>query len=133
MRTVSAFLLSTALGAGALGAAVTMRPSAPPASPTEEWDRRPGPDSGRVAIMLDALGRTDPIVCEMIADQIGNFWTDGERASVGRFAAEPAAQRAAKDSIGGRVSDPRALDRLVAELSASRLFLKRTFASCALR
>ena len=32
---------------------------------------RPGPDSARVARLFDALGRTDPVVCDMVADQLG--------------------------------------------------------------
>ncbi|HMI45738.1 MAG TPA: hypothetical protein VK491_06205, partial [Gemmatimonadaceae bacterium] len=60
MRAISVVLLSTALGAGAIGAAVKM---APPQSITisdgNDGERsRPGPDSGRVAILIDALGRT---------------------------------------------------------------------------
>jgi HEAT repeat protein len=53
-------------------------------SEDHDWERnRPGPNSGRVAILIDALGRTDPVVCELIGDQLGNFWSSGgrERAS----------------------------------------------------
>ena len=32
---------------------------------------RPGPDSARVASLLAALGNSDALVCELIADQIG--------------------------------------------------------------
>lgn len=125
MRTISLMLVSAALGAGVIGAAVGFDMGSPAAPVQEDWDRRPGPDSGRVAMMLDALGRTDPVVCELIADQIGNFWNGGERAGVGRLAAAPGATLAAKDSIGGDVTDTRAIDRLVSELSAQNSCVRR--------
>ncbi|HMG94956.1 MAG TPA: hypothetical protein VK565_01565, partial [Gemmatimonadaceae bacterium] len=80
MRAISVVLLSTVLGAGAIGAAVKMAPppQSIPISDGHDWERsRPGPDSGRVAILIDALGRTDPVICELIADQLGNFWWSG--------------------------------------------------------
>ncbi|HKH91500.1 MAG TPA: hypothetical protein VKA54_06840, partial [Gemmatimonadaceae bacterium] len=77
MRAIPVILVSAVLGAGAIGAAVKLGPASPSAASHEEWDRRPGPDSGRVAILLDALGRTDPLVCELIGDQLGNFWNGG--------------------------------------------------------
>ena len=118
MRTISLMLVSAALGAGAVGAAIGFDLDSSTTPVQEDWDRRPGPDSGRVAMMLDALGRTDPVVCELIADQIGNFWNGGERAGVGRLGAAPRVLLAAKDSIGGQITDTRAIDRLVSELSA---------------
>ena len=125
MRTISLVLVSAAFGAGAIGAAVGFDMGSPATPVQEDWDRRPGPDSGRVAMMLDALGRTDAVVCELIADQIGNFWNGGERAGVGRLAAAPRTILAAKDSIGGQVTDARAIDRLVSELSAQNSCVRR--------
>ena len=119
MRTAVALLLTTAVGAGAIGAAVKLNPTTDSITIGEDhdWERgRPGPDSGRVAILLDALGRTDPIVCELIGDQLGNFWWGGEHEGVGRLAAAPVNVQLAKDSIGGTITDPRAINRLVAEL-----------------
>jgi len=118
MRALTMTVVSAALGAGAIGAAVTLKPAVTSTESAVDHDRRPGPDSGRVAILLDALGKTDPVVCELLGDQIGNFWNSGERGGVGRLAATPASLQAAKDSIGGRITDPRAIDRLVSELSA---------------
>ena len=125
MRTISFLLASAALGAGAVGAALKLEPSAPTPSSHHDSDQRPGPDSGRVAILLDALGRTDPVICELIGDQIGNFWNSGERGGVGRLVATTPALQAAKDSIGGHVSDPRAIERLVSELGASSGCVRR--------
>src|SRR5688572_23181581 len=120
MRAIPVLLLSIALGAGAIGAAVKMSTASATFSQGHDWERsRPGPDSGRVAILIDALGRTDPVVCELIADQLGNFWWGGGRESVGRLAAAPMTVQSAKDSIGGRITDERAIARLVAELDGA--------------
>src|SRR3954469_10178273 len=90
MRTMAVLVVSGALGAGAIGAVVKMTPTAASVSVDHDWERsRPGPDSGRVAILMDALGRTDPVVCELIADQLGNFWWGGSEYGVGRLADAP--------------------------------------------
>ena len=73
MRAIPVLLASAVLGAGAIGAAVTLDSPSIAASPHFDGPQRPGPDSGRVAILLDALGKTDPVVCELIGDQLGNF------------------------------------------------------------
>ena len=125
MRAITMTVLAAALSAGAVGAAVTLKPTATSTESAGDHDRRAGPDSGRVAILLDALGKTDPVVCELLGDQIGNFWNGGERGGVGRLAATPASLQAAKDSIGGRITDPRAIDRLVRELSAPNPCVRR--------
>src|SRR5689334_19667114 len=102
MRATAVLLIAGVVGAGAIGAAVKMNPAPAPVTEDHDWERsRPGPDSGRVAIMLDALGRTDPVVCELIADQLGNFWWGGDRYGIGRFAAASQTVRIAKDSVGG--------------------------------
>ena len=121
MRGLSILLVSTALGAGAIGAAVKLTPASAPQSISfsndHDWESsRAGPDSGRVAILLDALNRTDPVVCDLIADQLGNFWWSGGREGVGRLAAASMTVQAAKDSIGGKITDERAIRRLITEL-----------------
>ena len=88
MRTIAIALISGAVGAGAIGAAVKLNPASAAGSVDHDWEKsRPGPDSGRVAILIDALGRTDPVVCELIGDQLGNFWW-GNSSGVGRLAAD---------------------------------------------
>jgi len=124
MRVISMLALSAALGAGAIGAAVTLKPAAP-SNESADHEGRPGPDSGRVAILLDALGKTDPVVCELLGDQIGNFWNSGENFGVGGFAATSLSLRAAKDSIGGHITDPRAINLLVSELGAPNPCVRR--------
>ena len=126
MRALAVFLISGALGAGAIGAAVKMTPEPMTLSVDHDWEKgRAGPDSGRVAILIDALGRTDPVVCELIADQLGNFWTSGGRYGVGRLVAAPTTVQAAKDSIGGTITDARAINRLVAELDGPNACTRR--------
>jgi HEAT repeat protein len=126
MRAIGVLLISGAVGAGAIGAAVKMAPAPAMASVDHDWEKsRPGPDSGRVAILIDALGRTDPVVCELIADQLGNFWWGGGRDGVGRLAAAPATVQVAKDSIGGTITDPRAINRLVTELDGPNACTRR--------
>jgi hypothetical protein len=49
---------------------------------------RAGADSARVARLLSALARTDPPVCDLIGDQLGNFWM-GNEGSVGRLEDAP--------------------------------------------
>jgi len=127
MRAIAVLLASAAVGAGAIGAAVKLSPAAPATfSDHHDWERsRPGPDSGRVAILIDALGRTDPVVCELLADQLGNFWFGGGRDGVGRLAAASPTVQIAKDSIGGTITDERAINRLVAELDGSNACTRR--------
>src|SRR5688500_9084803 len=125
MRTLPVLLVSAALGAGAVGAAVTRGPASPPTASQQDWDHRAGPDSGRVAILLDALGRTDPVVCDLIADQLGNFWWSGGREGVGRLTGTSTTVLAAKDSIGGKITDERAIRRLIAELDGSNACTRR--------
>src|SRR4051812_47099015 len=127
VRTIAVILASTALGVGAIGAAVKMSPNSTISiSADHDWERsRPGPDSGRVAILIDALGRTDPVVCELLADQLGNFWFGGNRDGVGRLVAAPSNVQIAKDSIGGTITDQRAINRLVAELDGPNACTRR--------
>jgi HEAT repeat protein len=126
MRVIPVLFASAALGAGAVGAAVKLSPDAMTVTSEQAWKHeRPGPDSARVAMLLDALGRTDPLVCDLLGDQIGNFWSSGERGGVGRLAASPPTLRAAKDSIGGTITDARAIKRLVAELDAPNACTRR--------
>ena len=48
-------------------------------------DDRPGPDSAQVATMFAALERSDPAICEMTVDMLGNWWGGSSARSVGRL------------------------------------------------
>ncbi|PYO92132.1 MAG: hypothetical protein DMD62_13940, partial [Gemmatimonadetes bacterium] len=87
---------------------------------------RSGADSARVASLLTALARTDPVVCDLIGDQLGNFWWGGQRG-LGRFADAPDVQ-GAKDSLAGTITDPRALSLLVSNLGADNACVRRVAA-----
>ena len=128
MRATAVALISGVLGAGAIGAAVKMNPAPMTVSVDHDWEKsRPGPDSGRVAILIDALGRTDPVICELIGDQLGNFWW-GNSSGIGRLAGSSATVQAAKDSTSGNITDPRAINRLVAELDGANACTRRVAA-----
>lgn len=88
-------------------------------------DEHAGPDSARIASLLASLGTSDPLVCELIADQVGNFWSDGGQFGVGRFADAAATAQSAKDSLHGRVSAPAAIKVLVANLDAANPCVRR--------
>ncbi|HEV8263829.1 MAG TPA: HEAT repeat domain-containing protein [Gemmatimonadales bacterium] len=88
---------------------------------------RPGADSARVATLLNALARTDPVICDMIGDQLGNFWWGGDPGRLGRFSDAPNVQ-GAKDSLAGTITDPRALSLLVSTLGADNQCVRRVAA-----
>src|SRR5438552_1808247 len=66
---------------------------------------RAGADSARVATLLSALAHTDPVICDLIGDQLGNFWMGGEPGRLGRFDDAPNVQ-GAKDSLAGTITGP---------------------------
>jgi HEAT repeat protein len=88
---------------------------------------RPGADSARVASFLSALARTDPVICDLIGDQLGNSWWGGQQGRLGRFDDAPNVQ-GAKDSLAGTITDPRALSLLVATLGADNQCVRRVAA-----
>ena len=128
----SLLLLAGVIGAGSAATAATVLTSTHAGAPvgtSASWDEsRPGPDSARVAMLLDAMSRTDPAVCEMLSDQIGNFWNSSGEWGIGELSDAKLAARAAKDSISGQVSDPAAIRQLVARLSSDDPCVRRTAA-----
>src|SRR5437016_13927050 len=88
---------------------------------------RAGADSARVATLLAALAHTDPVICDLIGDQLGNFRMDGEAGRLGRFDDAPNVQ-GAKDSLAGRITDPRAVSLLIATLGTDNQCVRRVAA-----
>src|SRR6185295_13048462 len=86
-----------------------------------------GADSVRVATLLAALAHTDPLICDMIGDQLGNFWMGGEPGRLGRFDDTPNVQ-GAKDSLAGKITDPRAVSLLIATLGTDNPCVRRVAA-----
>ncbi|MBI3792121.1 MAG: HEAT repeat domain-containing protein [Gemmatimonadetes bacterium] len=80
-------------------------------------DEAAGPDSARVSKLFATLAPADPLICDMITEQIGNFWSEGGRDGVGRFADAPNVQ-AVKDSLHSAVRAPGAIRLLEASLDA---------------
>ena len=117
--------------AGVLGAAAWTASSArtplrePPVTATDDDSSRAGPDSARVATFLGALAATDRVVCEMVADQVGNFWSDEGPTGIGRFADATPGVTLGKDSLAGRVRDPRAIVLLTSTLAADDACVRR--------
>lgn len=119
------------LGLATVAAAATLTFQAPVVvvdEPVLQVPSRPGPDAPRLALFLDALEATDPALCEMIADQVGNTWSWGGDLGVGLPADTRMGARAAKDSLSGRVEDPAAIQLLQQRLSAPDPCVRRTAA-----
>ncbi len=81
-------------------------------------DSRPGPDSARVASLLRTLGSAEPVFCEFVSDQVGNFWWNDGSMPIGQLSDRRAAARLAKDSLNAPVRDARAIRLLVATLAS---------------
>ena len=119
----TAMLLVAVLGAGSAAAATTLLTSAPRAPQVTfssgDWDdEHPGPDSSRVAQLLEGMGRADPVACEMLSAQVGNgWWNSGDELGVGRLADARVEADAARDSISGQVRDQGAIRLLTARLA----------------
>lgn len=95
----------------------------PSASDTQR-DRRGGPDSTRVASLFAALGSGDPLVCELVSDQLGNYW-GGSGRRIGRFGDARVDLQAAKDSASGHIAHAGTIDLLVSTLSTSNACVRR--------
>jgi len=89
---------------------------------------RAGADSARVATFLAALAHTDPVICDLIGDQLGNFWMGDDPARLGRFSDAPTGIQGAKDSLAGTITDPPALALLVATLGTDNPCVRRAAA-----
>src|SRR5207302_1466 len=66
-------------------------------------------------------------ICDLIGDQLGNFWMGGEPGRLGRFDDAPNVQ-GAKDSLAGTITDPRAVSLLVATLGTENPCVRRVAA-----
>src|SRR4029077_9784211 len=67
------------------------------------------------------------VICDLIGDQLGNFWMGGEPGRLGRFDDAPNVQ-GAKDSLSSSISDPRAVTLLVATLGSDNQCVRRVAA-----
>lgn len=107
MGTVAALLLGGGIAlASASSTSVTVN----------DEPRHRGPDSARVAQFLDAVAAADPVLCELVSDQLGNFWFNGDANGIGRFADARSSAFLAKDSVTRRVTQPNAIRLLASKL-----------------
>lgn len=119
MRPLLGGLLVAALATVATATTVALGDDSPaaPRQGAGQEPRRVGPDSSRVAALLASLTRADPVACEMIADQVGNFWWSDGAVGVGMLGDVRQDVRRAKDSISAPVTEPRAIRLLAATLA----------------
>src|SRR5712671_1326654 len=125
--TAAKVLVFVVAGAAA-GYAATVAPryvGAPNVSMQED-SMQAGPDSTRIATLLDALASGDRLICDMFADQVGNFWNNDE--GLGVFSDHATSLQPAKDSLHGRVRQPKALALLTAKLNTDNACVRRVAA-----
>src|SRR5258708_39879016 len=125
MRALHVAMIAVAAGGSAT--AIRLASHAPRSRALADSRGRSGADSARVAAFLTALGRTDPVICDLIGDQLGNFWMGGEPGRLGRFDDAPNVQ-GAKDSLSSSITDPRAATLLVATLGTDNTCVRRVAA-----
>src|ERR1043165_2219505 len=90
--------------------------------------RHAGPDSARVEAFLGSLRAADPMICEMVADQVRNFWNSDGDFGVGLLSDASRSWEAARDSLYGPVTDPAALRRIARALDDPNACVRRAAA-----
>ena len=100
MKIPTLLLAGTLVSTGAISAVALARGRATAAASfTDEGPRHPGPDSARVELFLGGLRAADPILCQMVADQLGNFWSSYGAHQVGLLADDSRSWESARDSL----------------------------------
>src|ERR1041384_2123888 len=103
-------LVALALTGAATGLALTR--SAPNPEGFHERNHHAGPDSARVEAFLSGLQAAAPMLCEMLADQVGNFWNSSGEFGVGLLADGSRSWESARDSLYSPPTDAAALRRI---------------------
>src|SRR2546428_842197 len=119
MRRPTLAVAPLLLAAAALSAGVLARGTGGGrvASLHHRGDRRAGPDSARAALLLEALRRSDPVVCDHLAQSLGDVWiSEAGGASIRAFADPGPSREAVRGSLAHPVRDPRALRLLAGAL-----------------
>ncbi|MBL0937722.1 MAG: HEAT repeat domain-containing protein [Gemmatimonadaceae bacterium] len=93
-----------------------------------EQSQRTGPDSARVAQLLTTLEAGDPLVCEIVADQMGNGWWGSSSSGIGRFADTRTELQSARDSLSGRITHAGTQQMLIARLASPNSCVRRAAA-----
>ncbi len=114
-RRIAGLLALGVIASGATAATLVAR-SAPMMEPVLAIQDPVGPDSAQVAGFLAAIRATSPVVCELVADQVGNFWISDGGIGVGRFGDTRADARSDKLAVSSRVRDAAAIRYLATQL-----------------
>ena len=111
-RILLPVLLLAAGGVAGAGAGALVRDRAARAGRIQEPARKDGPDSARVEAFLGALRQADPMICEMLADQVSNFWNHSGDFGIGLLSDGDRRWEQARDSLYRPPTDPAALRRI---------------------
>jgi len=95
---------------------------------SEGESRHAGPDSARVEAFFGALHAADPMLCDMVADQLGNFWNSEGDERVGTLADATRSWEPARDSLASPVNDASARRRVMLALSDENACVRRAAA-----
>lgn len=117
MRTLHIALLTAGLASVGTASTLIVRAATSREATRDAQAERAGPDSARVASLLNTLDTVEPIYCELVADQIGNYWGVSGSLRIGALSDASSAVRAAKDSLAARVRDAGAIRLLAATLA----------------
>src|SRR5687768_3422923 len=113
MRRALIGLIPLGFASTATAATIAARRAETPSGIEQE---RGGPASARVARFLHALAAAEPVVCELVADPIGNYWFNNHEYGIGQLADTRMPVRAEKDSVSRHITDPAAIRMLSARL-----------------
>lgn len=91
-------------------------------------DRSPGPDSARVENYLSAIRGMEAMYCEMLVDQVGNFWNSSGEFRIGLLAESSRSWEESRDSLYGATTNPAALRREVRGLDDANACVRRAAA-----
>lgn len=89
-------------------------------------DAHAGVDSLRAATMLNALRTGDPLICELLVENIGNHWSSHDGA--GQFQDARVTLESAKDSVHGRIAGEGTIQLLLASLDTDDPCVRRVAA-----
>lgn len=84
-----------------------------------------GPDSARVSTLLTSLGSSDALLCDLLTEQIGNFWWNDDANGVGKFADANLTLTLARDSLHGRIGNAGTLRLLTNALAHDNPCVRR--------
>lgn len=94
----------------------------------ERFQTRGGPTAAQVGEFLDALERSEPMICQDVSDAFGNFWWGHRDAGIGELGDMPAGLRARRDMLRERITAPDALELLGTRLNTPSACVRRVAA-----